>query len=58
MTAIAQTFHDVALSNDRCRKLRQSILKHAFEGKLVEQDPSNEPASVLLERIKAERAGT
>lgn len=35
--------------------LRQSILKKAFEGKLVPQDPNDLPANVLLARIKAER---
>lgn len=37
-------------------RLRQSILKRAFEGKLVSQNPNDEPAEKLLERIKAERA--
>jgi type I restriction enzyme S subunit len=40
----------------RSSHLRRSILKRAFEGKLVDQDPSDEPASSLLERIDAERA--
>jgi type I restriction enzyme S subunit len=36
--------------------LRRSVLKAAFEGRLVPQDPTDEPASVLLERIRADRA--
>jgi type I restriction enzyme S subunit len=36
--------------------LDQAVLAKAFRGELVPQDPNNEPASVLLERIHAERA--
>jgi type I restriction enzyme, S subunit len=38
----------------RAAATRRSVLKAAFEGKLVPQDPSDEPASVLLERIRVE----
>jgi type I restriction enzyme S subunit len=40
----------------QAERLRQSILKKAFEGRLVPQDPTDEPASVLLGRIKEEKA--
>lgn len=45
---------DVGLA--RAAGLRRSVLKAAFEGRLVPQDPSDEPASVLLDRIRAERS--
>ena len=40
----------------RAERLRQAILKRAFEGELVPQDPDDEPAAVLLERIKTDKA--
>jgi type I restriction enzyme S subunit len=40
----------------RSARLRQSILKQAFEGKLVPKDPKDEPAKVLLERLRASKS--
>ena len=46
---------ELATSHARCSRLRASILAWAFEGKLVDQDPDDEPAAVLLERIRKSR---
>ncbi len=46
----------VVAAQARIDRLTQSILAKAFRGELVPQDPNDEPASVLLERIKAQRA--
>ena len=42
----------------RSAALRQSILKDAFAGRLVRQDPTDEPAAALLARIKEIRAAS
>ncbi len=39
------------------KQLRISILQMAIEGKLVPQDPNDEPASVLLDKIRQESGG-
>ncbi|RBK89765.1 restriction endonuclease subunit S [Xanthomonas oryzae pv. oryzae] len=48
----------VATAQQRIDALTQSLLAKAFRGELVPQDPSDEPASVLLDRIRAQRAAT
>lgn len=52
---IDQAGGTIKMSQQGASALRQSILKRAFEGGLVPQDPADEPASVLSERIRAER---
>jgi type I restriction enzyme S subunit len=39
----------------RAQRLRQAVLRRAFTGQLAPQDPEDEPAIMLLERIRAER---
>jgi type I restriction enzyme S subunit len=50
-------FGHLADAPNGVNKLRELILQLAVQGKLVPQDPEDEPASVLLEKIKAERLG-
>lgn len=49
------SIRDVEIQLTKAEVLRQSILKKAFSGQLVAQDPNDEPASELLSRIKAEK---
>ncbi len=54
-SVIDQLEQDISDNLKRADVLRQAILKKAFSGNLVDQDPNDEPASVLLERIAQEK---
>ena len=54
--AIERLRAELHMAKARLMSLRRSILSAAFSGRLVPQDPDDEPAAVLLERIRAERA--
>ena len=55
LSEVDQLDQTLTTSLQQAEALRQSILKKAFSGQLVPQDPHDEPASALLARIKAER---
>ena len=56
LSEVDQLEQTLTTALQQAEALRQSILKRAFSGQLVPQDPHDEPASALLARIKAERA--
>ena len=56
LDAISEQELAIEISLKQSTTQRQNILRAAFSGQLVPQDPADEPASVLLERIRAERA--
>jgi type I restriction enzyme S subunit len=55
---IDQTLQTIVSQRQNLESLRQSILAAAFRGELVPQDPKDEPASVLLDRIRIQHAAT
>jgi type I restriction enzyme S subunit len=58
MQSVEELQEAVRVALDRVATLRRAVLAAAFSGRLVPQDPDDEPASVLLERIAASRPRT
>ena len=56
MSFLANNFDLLTQRPDQIEQLKQLILQLAVRGKLVPQDPADEPASVLLQKIQAEKA--
>lgn len=55
ISLIERSEEDIDANLQKAEALRQAILKQAFAGELVPQDPADEPASTLLARIRAVR---
>lgn len=55
---LLELYDRVADAPHAVERLRKFVLELAVRGKLVEQDPADEPASAVLERVKGERSGT
>jgi type I restriction enzyme S subunit len=57
LSVVAAAEAQIVANLKRAARLRRSILKEALAGELVPQDPRDEPATVLVERIRQQRAG-
>lgn len=55
ISAVNKISTEISYARKRASSLRKSLLAEAFAGRLVSQDPTDEPAAVLLERIRAEQ---
>jgi type I restriction enzyme S subunit len=55
LTTAAKSSLDIDFALQRSRRLRQAVLAWAFDGKLVDDDPADEPAEALFARLRAER---
>lgn len=55
LSVVAEVEAAIEANLRRATRLRQAILKKAFAGQLVRQNPADEPASALLARIKSAR---